>query len=367
MPTLNRWSVLALCVASGSWIAGLSSAAQAAGDGYGYVSVAGENRIAGYRMDGATGKLTKVGDTSVEGAPGLLAVHPHKPIVYAALRSVKKIAALSYDAATGRLSPLAAADAVDNPVYVAVDPSGRWLLSAYYSANKAAVHAVDEDGRPQAKPLAVLPTRTHPHSILAAPSGRHVFVPNTGSDVVLQYDFDYQTGKLSPNEVPACPFAEKSGPRHFVFHPKLDMVYFVNEIDSTVTACALDAGTGRIRTVQTLSTLPEDFQGNNTCADIEITPDGRYLYASNRGHDSLAGYKICAQSGKLAVALGQTPTEKTPREFGIDFGGRFVFSAGQASGRLASYAIDANSGRLKPLEIYEVGRDLTWVLILPAK
>jgi 6-phosphogluconolactonase len=130
-----------------------------------------------------------------------------------------------------------------------------------------------------------------------------------------------------------------------------------------VTAFRLDEKAGTLTALETLPTLPPGFKGKNTCADIEVTPDGKYLYASNRGHDSLAGYAIDMASGKL-TALGQTPTEKTPREFAIDPSGKYAYAAGQDSGKLASYRIDPGTGKLEALDVYPVGKGPAWVLIV---
>jgi 6-phosphogluconolactonase len=159
--------------------------------------------------------------------------------------------------------------------------------------------------------------------------------------------------------------AEGAGPRHFFFHPTLSVVYFVNEKNSSVTAYRLNSETGKLETLQSISTLPDTFaeRASNTCADIEITPCGRFLYASNRGHDSLAGYAVDPESGRLTM-LGTFATEQTPRSFNIHPNGRFLLSAGQGNGRLATYRIDNDSGKLIPLETFEVGPDPAWIQVV---
>jgi 6-phosphogluconolactonase len=153
------------------------------------------------------------------------------------------------------------------------------------------------------------------------------------------------------------------GPRHYCYHPTLDCVYFDNEQASSVTAYHLNPATGTLASFQTLSTLPADFEGQNTCAQIHITPSGKYLYAANRGHDSVACFVVDMASGRL-TGLGQQPSEPIPRTFGIDPQGRYLFAAGQGSGRLAAYRIDAQTGALQPLETYEVGKRPMWVMVL---
>ncbi len=152
------------------------------------------------------------------------------------------------------------------------------------------------------------------------------------------------------------------GPRHFCFHPSLDVLYFSNEQGCSVTAYRLDRSRGTLTPFQTISTLPEGYKGENTCSQIRMAPSGRFLYAPNRGHNSIACFSVDA-SGRL-TSLGQTPTERVPRVFNIDPQGRFLYAAGLESGRMASYRIDGTTGKLQPLEVYEVGKAPMWVLIL---
>lgn len=151
------------------------------------------------------------------------------------------------------------------------------------------------------------------------------------------------------------------GPRHLCFHPTLNVVYSSNEQGCGVTAYHFDPAGGTLRPFQTVSTLPSDFAGRNTCSQIRITPNGRFLYAPNRGHNSIAGFAIDAGTGQL-TAIGHTPTEPVPRAFNLDPQGRFLFSSGLESGRLASYRIGAETGQLEPLEIYDIGQQPMWVL-----
>ena len=155
-----------------------------------------------------------------------------------------------------------------------------------------------------------------------------------------------------------------TGPRHFCFHPSLDVLYTSNEQGCSVTAYALDRATGLLRALQTVSTLPEGFSGENSCAQIRMTPSGRFLYAPNRGHDTIAAFSVDESTG-LLTAMGHTPTERVPRAFDIDPSGRFLYAAGLETGRLASYAIDEASGALTPLDVYTIGNGPMWVLVAP--
>jgi 6-phosphogluconolactonase len=157
---------------------------------------------------------------------------------------------------------------------------------------------------------------------------------------------------------------EGVGPRHFVFHPHLPIVYFVNEQGSSVTAYQFDRSVGTLRAFQNISTLPVGFAGENTCAQIHIAPSGDFLYASNRGHDSIACFAVDAATGGLNI-IDQQSTEEMPRAFNVDPAGRFLYAAGLVSGKLASYRIDDQTGALEPMQTYLVGERPMWVLVLP--
>ena len=327
-----------------------------------YVSVSGEGRIARYELDPQSGRLTEAGSDDVGGAPGSLAFGPRQRYLYAALRDRDSVATLRVDPSDGSLTPVAITPVFANPVYVTLDRTGAYLLMSSYGGNRAGLYPIGSDRTVNPKASQIVETLKNPHSIMVDASNRYVFVPNTGSHSVLQYRLDLEHGKFVPNDPPLLNTADGSGPRHFTFHPSGRFVFFVNETDSSVTACALDDH-GRLSILQTLSTLPDGFSGENSCADIHITPSGRFLYASNRGHDSLARYSVDAKSGKL-TSLGQTPTEKTPREFDIDPTGRCVVAAGQSSGKLATYLIDADTGQLERIGTHAVGKSPAWVSIV---
>jgi len=328
-----------------------------------FVSVSGENRIAIFQRDGKTGQLKPHGQVELPGAPGSLALNAAGTKLYAAVRSKEAVSTLAVDRAAGRLELLDTVAVAGNPVYVALDPSERYLLTAYYRDGKAAVHRLNERGTVEAEAVSVLTTKKNPHCILPLRGLPWIYVPNTGSDVILRYH-QRPGGELVPAEPHETTTAERSGPRHAIQHPSQPWLFVVNEIDSTVTVFDIDTKTGALTQKQKLSTLPEDFTGSNTCADIEITPCGRYLYASNRGHDSLAMFAVDAATGKLKP-LGHAATEKTPREFAIDPTGRFVYAAGQGSGRLAAYHLDDATGKLERFATYDVGASPAWVLVLP--
>lgn len=335
--------------------------APAAGRTMVYVSATGDNRIVIMELDPQAGTLSPRGQFELSGAPSAMAADPSRQVLYVSVGMKNYVAALAIDPTDGKLS-LRGITPITNPVYLTTDRQARWLLMAYYTAGKAVVYPLNADGTVGTEAESMVMTDKNPHSIQTDPSNRFVFVPNTGADKVLQFKFDAASGLLTPNEPPELKLEMNTGPRHFWFHPKLDVVYFVNEKGSSVTACRLDTQQGTVAAFQTIATLPADFTGNNTCAHLETTPDGKYLYASNRGHDSLACFAIDSASGKL-TSLGQQPTEKTPRSFSIDPGGNYLLAAGQDSDRLATYRIGSD-GRLQPLATYPVGKNPGWVQCL---
>jgi 6-phosphogluconolactonase len=328
-----------------------------------YVSVGEKSVIAIYKLDLATGALTPSGEVNVGGAPGALAVDAKQKFLYAAIRSAKSVMTLAIDPTTGGLSSLGTAPVAENPVYLMVDRSGRYLLTSYYGAAKAAIYPIEKSGAVNSAATSIVETDKNPHSIMVDRSNRFVFVPNTGADKVLQYRFNADRGTLTPNEPAEFATGVGTGPRHFYFHPTSNYVYFVNEKGSSVTATTLDRSAGTLAMIETTSTLPDGYAGKNTCAHIEVHPSGKFLYGSNRGHDSIACYSIDAATGKL-TSLGQQPTEATPRAFTIDPSGNFLFAAGQASGKLAAYRINTTTGKLEPLAVYSVGKGPAWVLAL---
>lgn len=328
-----------------------------------YVSVSGENRLAHYRLDTDSGALTADEGIELKGAPGAQTVSRDKQFLYVADRTSGSVVTLKIDANTGGLSIAGSTPVVGNPVYVSLDRTGRHLLTAYYTGDKAAVFPINGDGTVGAKPSSVLDTKQNPHSILIDGDNRVVYVPNTGADVIKQYRFDAERGTLAPHDVPEVATAAGDGPRHVWLHPKLPVVYFVNEKSSSVSAYRRDAS-GSLSLLQNVSTLPDDFSGRNTCADLELSAMGEFLYASNRGHDSIAAYRVEAKDGRL-TPIGRFATEATPRSFNLAPGGRFLVAAGQGSGRLAVYRVHPESGELTRLETYDVGKSPAWVQIVP--
>lgn len=244
------------------------------------------------------------------------------------------------------------------PCYIIVADSGRFVLVANYVGGNVAVLPVLKDGSlgdvtavEQFKgsgPNRERQEAPHAHCILLDRANEHAYACDLGTDKVMVYRFDRRTGRLTPNAQPSVSVKPGAGPRHMTFHPNGRVAYLLNELDATITAFALDVQQGTLRELETVATLPADFKEPNTSADIHVAPGGKFLYCSNRGHDSIASFRIDPGTGRLTL-LGHTPTEgKTPRNFAIDPTGTFLLAANQKSDTVVTFRIDPQTGALRP-------------------
>jgi 6-phosphogluconolactonase len=181
--------------------------------------------------------------------------------------------------------------------------------------------------------------------VITSPSNAFAFVPNKGLNTVTQYAFNASSGKLTGAS--KLDTAQGAGPRHLDFSPTAPYAYLINELDSTMTALSYDAGSGKLTKIQTLSTLPADFQGNNSCAEVQVAPSGKFVYGSNRGHNSIAIFSV-AGDGKLTLVGNQPTMGQTPRHFQVEASGEFLLVANQNSGNVVTFRIDAATGALTP-------------------
>jgi len=348
-----------------------------------YLSIAGENKIAIYTFDVSNGSITFQEDVNVSGSPGPLTRSPCGNYLYAGLRSSREIATFRIDEKQKKLTHLSTINLDADTCYIATDKTGNFLLSAYYGAGKVTVHAIEEDKTVRAGPIQTIETAPHAHYIETDATNRFAFVPHTvPRNAIYQFHFDADTGKLTQNFFGNLNPDDPVGPRHYCEHPNKPIFYFSNEQGSSVSAYNLQKGDpevpiptegtpdytfndapGLLWSFQTLSTLPEDFDEKNSCAQIHIDPHAKFLYVSNRGHDSIAIFSIDEENGEL-IALGHQPTEPTPRVFNIDETGNYLFAGGQGSGKLATYRIDRNTGLLSLIKSYAVGKNPMWVMFL---
>ena len=337
-----------------------------------YVGLQDDDKIAVFAVDGDSGALTKRADVAATGAPSVTAISPDGNTLYVGCRVRPSIASYRIDPATGGLSLLGTVAQADAPTFLAPDRAGRYMLCAYYQGGYVAVYPIAADGTIGAAAIDKQETAVGAHAIAADLSNRFVFVPhiariqdnvleppknNPGPNVILQYRFNAQTGRLSPNTPHRVEQGDLVGPRHYIHHPSLDVVYFSNEQGCSVTAYRLDRASGTLSSVQTISTLPAGHSERTTCSQIHLTPSGRFLYVGNRAANSssIGAFAVDPAAGHLTAA-GNIPTEAVPSAFCLDPAGHFLFAAGTASRRLASYRINQRSGALTPLAIEEVGQ-----------
>ncbi len=269
------------------------------------------------------------------------------------------ISAFAIQPATGDLTLINHAPSHgDAPCYLTLDQAGRHLFAVNYMGGNLVVIEVGKDGA-LGLPTTIIAhagssrhaTRQdapHPHSIVLDPANTHAFVPDLGLDKVMQYRLDDESGLLTANQEASVATNPGAGPRHLVFGPEGQTAYVVGELDSSITAYAYDDVAGRLDAFQTVSMVPEGYAGPNLAADIHLTPDGRFLYASNRGHDSIAAFVVDQMTGALK-GLGFTPTQgKSPRGFAIDPTGRYLLVANEHSDEILTFRIDKDEGTLSP-------------------
>lgn len=311
----------------------------------------------------ADGTLLPRGRVAMGGTVMPLAVSPCRRFLYAARRSEPyAVVSFAIDARSGALYRLGEAALPHSMAYLATDRGGRWLLSASYPGDLIAVGEVDGDGIAR-EAHQVVATGPHAHAILAAPSNRYVLATSLGGGEVLQFAFDAERGRLTPASPAALAMRPGAGPRHLRFHPGGRYVYLLNELDARIDVLAFDAGQGTLALLDTVDTLPPGFAGEPWAADLQITPDGRFLYSSERRSSTLAVFGVQAGGGRL-VPLGHHDTESQPRGFAIDPDGRFLIAVGQLSDHLSRYAIDPGSGALTLVERLAVGSNPNWVEIV---
>jgi 6-phosphogluconolactonase len=341
-------------------------------DTFAYVGNADSNDITVFKM-AASGEMTPVQTAAFKGVdkPGAstpLAITPDHRVLIAGVRSQPYLAvSFAIDPATGKLSHIGNGPLADSMANIASDRSGKFLFSASYGGNKVALNPLLANGI-AGEPKQVIPTGLNAHAFLPSPDNRFVFATNLGSDQVLAFAFDATAGTLTPGDPPAIKVPEKSGPRHFVFHPNGKFVYLIHELNGDVAAFSYEARSGAWTEIQRTTALPQGFNGKASdkkpwAADIHITPDGGFLYASERTTNTLTAYKVDATSGKLTT-IGSVPTEKQPRGFHIDPSGRYLAAVGELSDSMTVYAIDQNSGALVRLKSYSTGRKPNWVEFL---
>ncbi|AHG21654.1 6-phosphogluconolactonase [Chania multitudinisentens RB-25] len=306
------------------------------------------------------GALALLQTVDVSGQVQPMALHPDGTHLYVGVRPAFGIVSYRIEA-DGRLQEAGMAPLPGSPTHISTDLQGRYLFSASYSGNCASVSPIGHDGVVSA-PIQQIDGLTAPHSANIDPTNQLLLVPCLKEDRIRLFNLS-QEGKLTPHAQDAVSTATGAGPRHMAFHPNHPFAYCVNELDGTVDVFAIRENGGKYTLVQTLDAMPADFTGTRWAADIHLTPNGRFLYVSDRTASILTIFSVSADGGNLSV-VGHHPTEEQPRGFNLDHSGRFVISAGQKSGHIEVCAIDQASGALNRLARYPVGKGPMWVSVL---
>lgn len=310
-----------------------------------------------YRFDARTGDFAPLSIAKSIPSPSFLALSPNQRFLYAVEGGGELVRAFAIDKASGELTFLnSQSSGGKNPAHLTVDKTGKWLIVGNYGGGSLSVLPIKADGSVgqatqtiQHQGSSINPSRQaqpHVHSINIAPNNKDVFVPDLGTDKIMAYALDTQTGQLLAQSTPFVSSAPGSGPRHFTYHPNGKFAYVIEEMGGTVTGFNYKNGT--LKAFQTIATLPEDYNGQKSCADLHISPDGQFLYGSNRVHQSLVIYRINQKTGQLTFVAHQAVNGKTPRNFAIDPTGNFVLVANQDTDNVVVFRRNKKTGALTP-------------------
>ena len=318
--------------------------------------------IYAYEFDADTGRLTPKGVAAETPDPSWVAVHPGGKYLYAANEAGKAstVSAFAVDVKSGKLTLLNQIPSLgEDPCYLSFDKTGKYVLVANYSSGTIAVFPILADGRlgehtafvkdqGAAGPNKKHQQGPHAHWIETSPDNRFALVADLGLDEVLVYKLDAASGTLTPNEPAFARLKAGSGPRHAVFYPNGKFVFVVSELSSTATSFAYDVKKGTLKETGTASTMPPGFSGRNDVAETAVHPNGKFLYVSNRGNDSIAILSIDPGNRTLAPTGGIPTGGKEPRHFAIDPGGKYLLAENQFSNNIVVFKIDPATGGLTP-------------------
>jgi 6-phosphogluconolactonase (cycloisomerase 2 family) len=321
-----------------------------------------------FQIDPNSGEWTPVQLVKEVDDPSFLVVDSTRRFLYAASESRDTVSAFSIDPQSGQLTLLNTRPTQGaNPAALNLDPRDRVAVAGNYSAGSVAVLPIEPDGK--LAPLSQLlqlegecgpdpqeQNSSHPHDICFDPAGRYLLVPDKGYDRVYVYKFDAESRNLEANDPPYVMERAGAGPRHLTFHPTAPYAYLINELDSTINVFSYDAEHGTLESLQVVSTLPPDFSAANTCAEIRVAPSGRFLYGSNRGHDSVVVYALDPNNGQLSPLEWAPCGGKGPRFFTLDPWGEKLYVANQYSDTIVTFQVDQERGKLTPSgQVIETG------------
>lgn len=324
-------------------------------------------------VDRTTGELSILSRTPARN-PYYAVTHPEGQFLYTVDRvSGGHVCAYRIDAETTSLQRLNdESSGGAGPCYVSVDSGGRYAFTANYDAGTVAVLPIEENGRLDSPSDVVTHTGSgsdperqvspHPHSIVPGPRDEFVYVPDLGTDRVVGYRLDVETGTLQHEPAATLSVPAGSGPRHLVFEESGLFGYLVDELVSTVTMLSVDPETGALTPLDRVRTLPDaGDDGANTCADVHVHPSGRWVYASNRGHDSIAVLRVDRDTGTLGRVDCTSTRGRKPRDFCLTPSGEFLFAENRDSGTIAAFAVDAGTGTLTPTASFDVPKPTCFV------
>jgi len=334
------------------------------------VFIAGYNpTVSAFTLDMNSGALTPLATSDGGKNPTYMSIHPNKKFLYAINETDGgTVVAFSINPKDGALTKInEASGGGKGPCHVLVHPSGKWLFTGNYGSGHVGVLPIKSDGSVDA-PVQSLQPGKNAHQVICDSTGKFVFVPLLGSDIIAQFVFDEATGQLKPNDPPSAALPTKAGPRHIVIHPSNKFAYVINELGSTVTSFKYDAAKGLLSDPETLPTVPEgtDLKGKST-AHVMTSPDGKFLYGSNRGFDTIVIYSINADTGRLTL-VGQENgggDVKVPRDFNIDPTGKFVIVANQNGESVTVFRRDAAKGTLEKLSTVKTQPKPCYVGFMP--
>jgi 6-phosphogluconolactonase len=324
------------------------------------VFVAGyDNTVTCFDFDPASGDMKQLSQSDCGKNPTYLAIHPSHKFLYAA-NEVKpgKVSAYSISATDGKLTRIdEASSAGDGPCHLAVHAGGKWVVTGNYGSGHIGVLPVKDDGS-VGEPVVTLLGGKNAHQAAFDVTGKYLFTPFLGSDYVAQYLFDSATGQLTPNTPPHMPTESKAGPRHIAFSPDVKHAYVIDELNMTMTSYDYDAMKGLLSAPETISTLPvgETKQKGQSTAHVVVAPDGKFVYGSNRGHNTIVIYSVDAATGHLKLVGHENGGGEvnTPRDFALDPSGNFVIVASQGKDYITVFKRDAGTGLLTKLAQHKV-------------
>jgi 6-phosphogluconolactonase len=338
-----------------------------------YVSNAGGPEIHVMSLNRGSGEVELIEKVAI---PGIdkpsptsmsMALSPDKRLLYAAVRSEPfTVAAFRIDAASGKLSHLGNAPLDASMAYTTIDKTGKWLLCASYPGGEMTINAIETDGKVKAPPVQIIKDRPKAHCVVVDAANKNVYCAVLAQDVILQFKFDPATGKVTPNTPAEVKTKPGAGPRHLAFHPSGKFLYLITETTATIGAYAVDPVSGTLKELQFVDMLaPNTIKEQASAADLHVTPNGQFLYGSERRSSSLVGFKIDQSKGTLSL-VGRYPTETTPRGFAIDLQGKYLLSVGLDSNHMTIYAI-RKDGSLDPEKQHAMGKQPNWIEIVDLK